>query len=66
MIFLDPQEVADRLGVTRATVHRYRSTGVLPAPSRMVGRTPVWDTDVIEAWIASRPGQGNRAPRRGD
>ena len=58
------QEVADRLGVTRATVHVYASRGTLPPADAYVGRTPVWDSGTIEAWIASRPGMGNRTPRK--
>ena len=58
------QMVADRLGVTRATVHSYTSRGTLPPADAYVGRTPVWDSGTIEAWIASRPGMGNRTPRK--
>jgi len=58
------QMVADRLGVTRATVHTYATRGTLPPPDAYVGRTPVWGPDTIEAWIASRPGMGNRTPRK--
>ncbi|MFF0865207.1 helix-turn-helix transcriptional regulator [Nonomuraea sp. NPDC003560] len=56
-------DVAERLGVTPATIRSYRYRGVLPEP-RYIGRTPVWERDVIEAWIMKRPGQGAGGGRK--
>lgn len=50
-------EVADRLGVAVSTVYAYRRDKILPEPV-MIGRTPTWDRDVIEAWELTRPGRG--------
>ena len=61
-------EVADRLGVKAETVRSYRSRGLMPEPAAVYGQSPVWTPGAIEAWIASRPGQGvggggKRTPR---
>lgn len=60
---LDSEGVAALLGVTRETVARYRTGGVLPAPDVMLGRSPGWYRSTIEAWRASRPGQGKGGGR---
>lgn len=57
------QDIADRLGVTRASVQKYRTRGDLPPESRRFGRTPVWESSVVEEWMVQRPGQGWRASR---
>ena len=61
-------EVADRLGVKPETVRSYRARGLMPDPAAVYGQSPVWTPEAIEAWIASRPGQGvggggKRTPR---
>jgi predicted DNA-binding transcriptional regulator AlpA len=56
-------DVAARMGVALATVRTYRSKGVLPEP-KYIGRTPVWEAEVIEHWLAERPGQGVGGGRR--
>lgn len=43
-------EIAQRLGVTRATADQWRVRGVLPAPDWTVGGRPAWDWPTIEAW----------------
>ena len=61
-------EVAEHLGVSKATVWAYRSRGEMPEPTGMLGRTPWWDAAVIIAWHAGRPrpkspkGKGNSKP----
>lgn len=61
---MDSRRVAERLGVKIGTIQAYRARGLMPGPDDWFGRSPVWRADTIEAWIASRPGQGNRTPRR--
>jgi predicted DNA-binding transcriptional regulator AlpA len=55
-VLLSPQEVAARIGVVAATVHRYHSKGIMPAPDGQKGRTPLWRASTIDAW--ERPGRG--------
>ena len=43
-------EIADRLGVPRRNVDRWRERGVLPDPDWTVGGRPAWDWSVIERW----------------
>ncbi|MFF9334526.1 helix-turn-helix transcriptional regulator [Streptomyces albogriseolus] len=56
-------DVAQRLGVSEATVRSYRWRGTLPEP-RYVGRTPVWEPGAIEEWIKRRPGRGAGGGRK--
>ena len=49
-------EIAERLGVQRRTVDRWRGRGVLPDPTWIVGGRPAWDWPIIEAW-ARRTGR---------
>jgi predicted site-specific integrase-resolvase len=59
--YLDPQAVAERAGVNRETIHRYKVRGDIPPPDEYAGRTPLWRKETIATWLASRPGQGWRA-----
>jgi len=43
-------EIAERLGVPRRNVDRWRERGVLPAPRWTVGGRPAWDWPEIEEW----------------
>lgn len=43
-------EIAERLGVQRATVDAWRTRGVLPEPRWTVGGRPAWEWATIEAW----------------
>ena len=52
--YLSLTEVAERLGVARGTLGRYR----LPEPDAMIGTTRGWLPETIDAWNASRPGSG--------
>lgn len=61
---MDTRAVADRLGVKPQSVRAYLARGILIEPDARYGQSPVWSVDRIEMWIASRPGQGNRTPRR--
>lgn len=58
-------DVAAYIGVTAATVRRYRmrprDKGGLPPEDRMFGRTPVWKPATITAWNENeRKGRGAR------
>lgn len=44
------QEIADRLGVKKATVHMWRSRGILPEPTFDLAVGPVWFWATIEDW----------------
>lgn len=37
--------------------------GDLPKPDEIFGRSPVWKPETIDAWLASRPGQGKGGGR---
>lgn len=53
--YLSLTEVAERIGVTRGTLGRYR----LPEPDAWIGATRGWLPATIDAWNAARPGRGN-------
>jgi predicted DNA-binding transcriptional regulator AlpA len=54
------QEVADHLGVKRASVYRMaaKSPG-FPQPKH-VGRTPLWEPEEIKAWREGHPARHRR------
>ena len=56
-------QVAEHLGLSVRTVEAYRRDGRLPEAT-MVGRTPTWTRAQIDAWQATRPGQGARTDLR--
>lgn len=58
--YLTSDQLADKLGIKRGSVHRYRTRGDIPQPDEYVGRTPLWKETSIETWLAERPGQGWR------
>ncbi len=58
---LDVRALATRLGVATETIARYRHRGTLPPPDQMLGRSPGWREETIDAWIPTRPGRGRRA-----
>lgn len=45
-----PEEIAERLGVRRDTVHKWRHRGVLPEPDWIISSLPVWEWETIRAW----------------
>lgn len=45
-----PHEVAALLGVKVATVHMWRSRGVMPEPDYVLSRVPIWRESVIRKW----------------
>lgn len=64
--YLTSQELADRLGIKRNSVHRYRTRGDIPPPDEHVGRTPLWAVSRIEEWLSGRPGHGWRKGQKRD
>ncbi|MCI2958232.1 XRE family transcriptional regulator [Agromyces atrinae] len=52
--YLSTVEVAERLGVQRSTLGRYK----LPTPDVMIGETRGWTAETIDAWNEARPGSG--------
>lgn len=58
--YLSLQDVADRLGVSRNSVAKYK----LPEPDVIVGsgiNAPRgWSAETIDKWNANRPGRGAR------
>lgn len=51
-VYLSRPQVAERLGVARGTLNRYR----LPAPDVVVGeRGYGWSVETIDRWNAARP-----------
>jgi len=51
--YLDCAAVAARLNVAVRTVHDYRTTGRLPAPDVMLGKSPGWLPETIDAHVAT-------------
>lgn len=49
-------EVAERLGVDRSAIGRYK----MPEPDLLIGKTRGWRPETIDEWDANRPGRGAR------
>lgn len=64
--YLTTDQLAERLGIKRTTVHRYRVRGDIPEPDEYVGRTPLWSAEHIDAWLKERPGHGWRKGKHKD
>lgn len=59
---VDVTGFAEMAGVKPLTIHAYRKIedrGV-PDPVAYIGNVPVWTRKQVHAWLATRPGQGNR------
>lgn len=54
-------EIAQRLGVQRATVDVWRARGVLPEPRWTVGGRPAWNWPDVHAWASERKARRNDA-----
>ena len=57
--YLSLTEVAQRLGVTKGALARYK----LPEPDVLVGSIRGWSEQTIDDWNAARTGHGGR-PRK--
>jgi len=60
LTYLDTAGLAERAGLTPSTTRTYLCRGQLPAPDVMVGRTPGWLPETVDAWLAARPGRTGR------
>ena len=61
--YLSASEVAERLGIDRSAISKYK----MPTPDAVIGKTRGWLPETIDDWNASRPGRGARTdlqPRR--
>ena len=60
--YLSLTDVAERLGITKGALARYK----LPQPDVLVGHARGWSEKTIDAWNAARPGRGvgGGRPRR--
>jgi predicted site-specific integrase-resolvase len=47
-------QIAERLGVARATVDSWRRRGQLPEPHQMVGIHPLWDWERLNSWLRAK------------
>jgi len=54
MSMLDSAAVAAMVHVKVDTVHWYHKKGLMPPADDYFGRSPVWKTETIEAWIEKR------------
>jgi prophage regulatory protein len=50
-----PRELAERIGLSLATIWRLRRRGDLPDPIRLSPGCVGWRISDIDAWLASRP-----------
>jgi prophage regulatory protein len=50
------KELVELLGISKATVGRWKAQGHLPKPIRIGPRAVGWQKSVIEAFIAQRAG----------
>ena len=55
LVLLSVKEVAQLLGVDRATIGSWNHAGRLPNPEWTVsgGRTPIWTEETIKDWASS-------------
>ena len=51
---LTVSECATRAGVASSTWRAYVSRGQAPRPVTRVGREPLWDVEMVEAWLVGR------------
>ena len=47
------QDIANLVGKTRQTVHRWTFNGKLPAPDAVAGVNDIWLVTAIDAWVAA-------------
>ncbi len=52
-LYLTVDQVAERLGVSRDTIWRWKRNGTFPKAVKLGGRTTRWRLSDIEAWEAS-------------
>lgn len=62
-LMLSVSGLADYLGVSRATIYRWRSDGrtdELP-PCVMIGTQPKWRKSTVDAWLSAQEGSPSHA-----
>lgn len=52
--FVSDQQIADRYGVSRATVWRWAARGILPKPKSITPGTTRWRLDEVEEFDRRR------------
>ena len=65
---LDMAAAGEHLGVSYASIRAYRrDEPTFPEPDLMLGNTPGWRVEALDAWAAQRPGRGagGGRPRKG-
>jgi DNA-binding transcriptional MerR regulator len=55
---LSTAQVAERLGISPASVRVYVRRGVFPAPSGGTPRRHYWTSGTVDRWSATRKGRG--------
>lgn len=60
---LTMSDVAELAGITPKSLARQRLRRAVPEPDGMLGRTPWWHRETIEAWLASRPRRGQHSDK---
>ena len=46
--------IADKVGLHKETIRKYRQREVFPEPHAYFNRTPVWTEEQVNAWIEAR------------
>lgn len=59
---LRPEDLADRLGVSRTTLWRWQRDGVLPRSRQFGPNTVGWPEVEIRAWMETRPSSDDAEP----
>jgi predicted DNA-binding transcriptional regulator AlpA len=59
MRYLSCAELAERIGVSRSALGRYK----LPEPDAITGTVRGWLPETVDAWHGQRPGRGRGAGR---
>lgn len=58
---LTSQEAADRLGISRQSLHNLTSNDPdFPEPAKRFGRTPLWSPEALDAWRERHPARKKR------
>lgn len=47
-------DIAQLAGVSKITIHTYRSRGTFPPPDGHLGPTPWWTPQTVAEWMGSR------------
>jgi predicted DNA-binding transcriptional regulator AlpA len=47
-------DIMKGLGISRRTLERLRATGEFPAPTKMLGRCPVWSRPTVDKWLGGK------------